>query len=366
MATITLEGLSKRFGDFVALKALDLEVRNQEFMALLGPSGCGKTTTMNLISGMLQPSEGRILFGGRDVTHIPMLQRGVGFVFQNYAIFTHMTVRDNLSFGLRVRRLPGAEIDKRVGAIAELMQLTPLLDSRADKLSVNILQRIAIGRSAIVEPAIFLLDEPLSNVDAAFRQVMRTELKSLQRQFKQTMVYVTHDQLEAMTMADRIAVMDHGVLQQVGTPLDIYNSPCNVFVARFIGSPGMNLLSGHLTSRNGHVAIDLGVAGCIEPVAGPLTRAAEEAKTREVLVGVRPEDLVVEQGEGTAPLNLVVSFIERVGHRTIVHLSAGTETVKMTTHHAFRATLGSLLPLRLRANSMRLFDEASGLALSAE
>lgn len=366
MARINLNGLSKRFGNFVALKALDLEVRNQEFMALLGPSGCGKTTTMNLISGMLEPSEGHILFGGHDVTHIPMRRRGVGFVFQNYAIFTHMTVRENLSFGLRVRRLSRAEIDARVGAIAELMQLTPLLDSRTDKLSVNILQRIAIGRSAIVEPAIFLLDEPLSNVDAAFRQVMRTELKTLQRQFKQTMVYVTHDQLEAMTMADRIAVMDHGVLQQVGTPLDIYNSPRNVFVARFIGSPGMNLLRGRLTAEDGNIAVDLGPSGRIGPLAGPLARAAEKATSREVLVGVRPEALVVGEDAAAAPLTMEVSFVERVGHRTIVHLGAGAETIKMTTHHEFRTTLGSLLPLQLRANSLRLFDESSGLALGAE
>src|SRR3984885_7017477 len=246
MAAITLENLSKNFGAFAALKELNLEVRDREFVALLGPSGCGKTTTMNLISGLLHPSVGRILFDTRDVTPIPMDRRGVGFVFQNYAIFTHMTVRQNLAFGLRVRRLPPSEINRRVGAIAEMMQLTKLLDSRTDKLSVNILQRIAIGRSAIVEPAIFLLDEPLSNVDAAFRQVMRTELKHLQPQFKQTMVYVTHDQLEAMTMADRIAVMDHGVLQQVGTPLEVYNDPANLFVADFIGSPGMNRLSGRL------------------------------------------------------------------------------------------------------------------------
>jgi len=360
MATITLNNLSKHFGNFIALKELNLEVRNQEFMALLGPSGCGKTTTMNLISGVLEPTQGRILFGGHDVSHIPMRQRGVGFVFQNYAIFTHMTVRENLGFGLRVRRTSQAEIDRRVSAIAELLQLAPLLDSRTNNLSVNILQRIAIGRSAIVEPAIFLLDEPLSNVDAAFRQVMRTELKTLQRQFKATMVYVTHDQLEAMTMADRITVMDHGVLQQVGTPLEIYNRPCNVFVARFIGSPGMNLLNGRLTSQNGNIVVDLGPAGRTDPLAGPLARAAEKALNRDILVGIRPEDLVVAEG-AAAPLTMAVSFVERIGYRAVIHLNAGTQAAKMITHNAFRATLGSLLPLR--ANSLWLFDQSSGLAL---
>jgi multiple sugar transport system ATP-binding protein len=261
MSTIRLENLVKKFGDFIALKTMDLEIADGEFMALLGPSGCGKSTTMNMIAGMEEPTSGRILFGDRNMSGVPMGRRGVGFVFQNYAIFTHMTVRQNLSYGPRMHGAPKAETDRRVGAIAELLQLTALLDRRADRLSVNILQRVAIGRSAIMEPVIFLLDEPLSNVDAAFRAVMRTELKHLQRQFRQTMVYVTHDQLEAMTMADRIAVMDHGVLQQVGTPLDVYNNPANVFVARFIGAPGMNLLPGRPAESDRGLVIDLGLVG---------------------------------------------------------------------------------------------------------
>ncbi|TJV28313.1 MAG: ABC transporter ATP-binding protein, partial [Mesorhizobium sp.] len=244
MSAIHLQNLVKKFGDFTALKTMDLAIADGEFMALLGPSGCGKSTTMNMIAGMEEPTSGKILFGERDMEGVPMGRRGVGFVFQNYAIFTHMSVRQNLAYGPKMRDAPKAETDRRVGAIAEMLQLTALLDRKADRLSVNILQRVAIGRSAIMEPAIFLLDEPLSNVDAAFRALMRTELKQLQRQFRQTMVYVTHDQLEAMTMADRIAVMDHGVLQQVGTPLEVYNNPANVFVAGFIGAPGMNLLRG--------------------------------------------------------------------------------------------------------------------------
>jgi len=198
MTAIRLENLVKRFGTFTALKTMDLDIDNGEFMALLGPSGCGKSTTMNIIAGMEEPSGGRVLFDGRDMNGVPMGRRGVGFVFQNYAIFTHMTVRQNLSYGLRMRGVPRPELERRVRAIAEFLQLETLLDRRSAGLSVNILQRLAIGRSAIMEPAIFLLDEPLSNVDAAFRAVMRTELKHLQRQFRQTMVYVTHDQLEAI------------------------------------------------------------------------------------------------------------------------------------------------------------------------
>jgi multiple sugar transport system ATP-binding protein len=361
MSSISLEGLTKRFGDFVAVDSLDLRVENGEFLALLGPSGCGKSTTMNMICGMLRPTEGRILFGERDVVDVDMGQRKVGFVFQTYAIFTHMTVRQNLEYGLRMQNLPKAEVERRTLAMAELLQLTPLLDSRTSKLSVNILQRIAIGRSAIIEPAIFLLDEPLSNVDAAFRAVMRTELKGLQRQFGQTMVYVTHDQLEAMTMADRIAVMDQGVLQQVDTPLDIYNKPRNLFVARFIGSPGMNLFAGRLTEENGRVIVDLGAAG--RPVlAGGLGAAARKASRGEVVLGIRPEDLTAQRG-GKGDMVLDVVLIERVGNRAIVHLEGRGHAAKMVADADFQAGTGESLPLVLNPARLRLFDAHSGLAL---
>ncbi|NBZ87169.1 ABC transporter ATP-binding protein [Stagnihabitans tardus] len=318
MTAIHLQGLTKRFGPFTALQPMDLEIRDGEFLALLGPSGCGKSTTMNMIAGMEKPTGGRILFGDRDMGAVPMARRGVGFVFQNYAIFTHMTVRQNLDYGLR---MAGVDPGPRTAAMAELLGLTDLLDRPSQGLSVNILQRLAIGRSAIMEPAIFLLDEPLSNVDAAFRAVMRTELKSLQRQFRQTMVYVTHDQLEAMTMADRIAVMDHGVLQQVGTPLQVYNRPANTFVARFLGAPGMNLLPGHAVQSGSAVQVDLGPIGLTPPLPGPASGP--------VTYGFRPEEVTLDPA---SPLKLPVTHVERIGARCIVHLGpvkavfpAGTE-----------------------------------------
>ena len=224
MASIELVNLTKKFGDLVAVNNLNLEIPDKKFVALLGPSGCGKTTTMNMIAGIEAPSEGSILFGGEDMRTIPANKRDVGFVFQNYAIFTHMTVRKNLEFGLRVRGVEKSEIARRVQNMADLMRLNDRIDWRTSKLSVNELQKVAIGRSAITEPEIFLLDEPLSNLDAAFRAFMRTELKHLQHEFQQTMVYVTHDQIEAMSLADRIAVMDLGLLQQYGTPNEVYNS----------------------------------------------------------------------------------------------------------------------------------------------
>lgn len=361
MSAIHLQNLVKTFGDFTALKTMDLAIADGEFMALLGPSGCGKSTTMNMIAGMEEPTSGKILFGERDMAGVPMGRRGVGFVFQNYAIFTHMTVRQNLAYGPRMRGAAKAEIDRRVGAIAEMLQLTPLLDRKADRLSVNILQRIAIGRSAIMEPAIFLLDEPLSNVDAAFRAVMRTELKQLQRQFRQTMVYVTHDQLEAMTMADRIAVMDHGVLQQVGTPLEVYNNPANVFVARFIGAPGMNLLKGKPAESDRGVVIDLGPLGVTPPLPDDLASALRGARG-DVLYGFRPEQAMLVESGG---ISLPVSFVERIGARTIVHLGQGENAVKAVFDNDVGLSVGHAATIAPIAQSVRIFDAASGVAVNA-
>ena len=360
MSAIHLQGLSKQFGDFTALKTMDLDIADGEFMALLGPSGCGKTTTMNMIAGMEDPTQGRILFGERDMARVPMGRRGVGFVFQNYAIFTHMTVRQNLAYGPRMHGASASEIDRRVGAIAELLQLTPLLDRKADRLSVNILQRVAIGRSAILEPAIFLLDEPLSNVDAAFRAVMRTELKHLQRQFKQTMVYVTHDQLEAMTMADRIAVMDHGVLQQVGSPIEVYNNPANVFVARFIGSPGMNLLAGRPAESDRGLVVDLGPVGQTPPLP---TQLAQRLRTHkgDVLFGFRPEQAAIA-AEGSG-LSAPVTFVERIGARIIVHLGMGESAMKVVLDNDAGVSFGASAVVTPNMESARLFEQTTGAAI---
>jgi multiple sugar transport system ATP-binding protein len=290
---------------------------------------------------------------------VSMGKRGVGFVFQNYAIFTHMSVYENLAYGLRVRKLPEAEIDRRVTAIADFLQLTPLLKQPSAKLSVNILQRLAIGRSAIVEPAIFLLDEPLSNVDAAFRAVMRTELKHLQRQFKQTMVYVTHDQLEAMTMADRIAVMDHGVLQQTGSPVEVYNNPSNTFVAGFLGSPGMNLVKGKLTEVGGSLTVDLGEFGRSALLNDGLAHAARARKVSEVYYGFRPEQASMT----AAPDGLPVFFVERIGARTIVHAGRNKALVKIVLDNDNGLEAGMAARLSVNKDAVRLFDAGTGQAI---
>jgi multiple sugar transport system ATP-binding protein len=358
MSAITLSGISKHFGSVVALREMDLKIGDKEFVALLGPSGCGKTTTMNIISGVEAPTSGRVRFDDADVTDMPIGRRGIGFVFQNYAIFTHMSVRQNLAYGLRVRKLPQAEIDRRVHQVAELLGITAFLDRPCTKLSVNILQRLAIGRSAAVEPAIFLLDEPLSNVDAAFRAVMRTELRDLQRTLGQTMVYVTHDQLEAMSMADRIAVMDHGRLLQVGTPVEFYSRPLNTFVAQFMGSPSMNLLKARLAGDSDRPVAELGALGTLSD----LPTTARASASQDILLGVRPEDIAI-----TAPdcgtLVMEVNFVERIGARTIVHAGPPGAEIKIVEGNGFPVAIGDRVGLVPDPARIRLFDAGSGQAV---
>ncbi len=364
MAAIRLSHLTKKFGAFTAVDALDLLIPDKEFVALLGPSGCGKTTTMNMIAGIEQATEGQILFDDRDVRRLPPNQRDVGFVFQNYAIFTHMTVYDNLAFGLSVRKLARAEIDRRVREMAALMRLEDRLEWPSSKLSVNELQKVAIGRSAITEPAIFLLDEPLSNLDAAFRAFMRTELKHLQHQFQQTMVYVTHDQIEAMSLADRIAVMNLGELQQYGTPAEVYNRPRNTFVANFMGSPSMNLLPCRLIAEAGALCFGFGEAGRLDAGGdGAMQHRARAAAGAEVIFGVRPEDLEIAPPDGPGGLKGVVSFVEPVGPRTIVHLKLAEQTVKVAKEKRYKVSIGAAVRVTAPMAKCHLFDAASGEAI---
>ena len=367
MASIELVNLTKTYGNLVAVDALDLRIEDKAFVALLGPSGCGKTTTMNLISGILKPTAGEIRFDGEDVRGVPAGKRDVGFVFQNYAIFTHLSVYKNISFGLEIRRRPKAEIEARVREVAALVGLTGRLADKASNLGVNELQRLAIARSAVINPKIFLLDEPLSNLDAAFRAEMRTELKRLQHRLRQTMVYVTHDQLEAMSMADRIAVMDHGVLQQYDTPLRIYNQPRNLFVARFIGSPSMNLLSCRLITESDSASLDFGPLGRILVTGEVLPAQCAQAKTPEVIIGVRPEDITLRPGHDRSDgLAMTVSFVERIASRSIVHLREGKQVVKAVERNNYRVELGEPMTVTITPDACRLFDAISGLAIAAE
>jgi len=364
MAAITLSKLTKRFGDLTAVNNLDLEIKDKEFVALLGPSGCGKTTTMNMIAGIETPSDGTLLFDGADMRNVPSSKRDVGFVFQNYAIFTHLTVRKNLAFGLEVRGVSTNDVNRRVNEMARLMRLEDRLESRTAKLSVNELQKVAIGRSAITEPAIFLLDEPLSNLDAAFRAFMRTELKHLQHQFQQTMVYVTHDQIEAMSLADRIAVMDQGLLQQYGSPIEVYNSPTNTFVANFMGSPSMNLVPCVLGESSGTYTLDFGEGGIARVEDEALAARCKQARNAQLIFGARPEDIELVERSGTAAgIDMRVTFVEPIGPRTTIHLEAGERQIKVSKDKQYPIDIGTEVRAMLPRGKCHIFDAGSGQAI---
>jgi multiple sugar transport system ATP-binding protein len=366
MASIELIDLCKSFNSVVAVDKLSLAIKDNEFVALLGPSGCGKSTTMNMIAGIESPTSGKIRFDGRDISGLPANKRGIGFVFQNYAIFTHLSVRENLAFALRVRSTPRRTIEKRIDDIAQLMRLTDKLDWPSSRLSVNEMQKLAIGRSAIAEPAIFLLDEPLSNVDAAFRAFMRTELKHLQRTLNQTMVYVTHDQIEAMSLADRIAVIDKGVLQQFGTPEEVYNAPTNTFVANFMGSPSMNLLRARIVGEG--EGLEFAGAGIIPVGAGGnLSSRLQKHLSPDVTFGVRPEDVELASPEDPrGGLVLKATFIEPIGPRATIHFGVGETKMKVITEKRFRTELGATHKLVMPERKCHLFDVIHGSALRAE
>ena len=360
MSSVTLEGTSKKFDDFTAVREMDLAIDNGEFVAILGPSGCGKTTTMNMIAGIEDVTHGTIRFDGRNVTNVPMQNRGVGFVFQNYAIFTHMSVRQNLAFGLEVQGVAKHDINRRVGEMAEFMALSHRIDEPSAGLSVNEMQKLAIGRSAIVEPSIFLLDEPLSNLDAAFREKMRAELRGLQRALKQTMVYVTHDQIEAMGLADRIAVMNHAVLQQFDTPTNIYARPANAFVARFMGAPSMNIVHARIT--DGGVMIggrEADFVSLSDRVSPPLT----SGKSRDILLGFRPEELSVADVGTPGSIDADVALVETVGRRKIVHLVSGTTTFLAVFDRSVPISAGEAIGVKIDPQKIHLFDAETELRL---
>jgi multiple sugar transport system ATP-binding protein len=362
MSSITLQNLSKHFGTLRAVDNLDLEVPHGSFTALLGPSGCGKTTTMNMISGLETPTIGEVFFDERPMSTVAIGDRNVGFVFQNYAIFTHMSVYENLAFGLKSQprrtRADKAEIDRRVKAVAETVGLSAALDRPAARLSVNDLQKVALGRSMIMEPTIFLLDEPFSNLDSAFRAYMRAELKRIQHEVGQTMVYVTHDQVEAMGMADRIAVMDLGRLQQYGSPEDLYERPANTFVARFIGSVLNNFLPARYADGALHVGDGSVAVGDRRDVFERHDSAAGLTAT------IRPERVrVVDPGSDEATIRAQVTLVEPLGPKDIVHLEHQGTDVRVVVPPDRRPAIGSALGLHFDPAQVHVFDDATGLAV---
>ena len=353
MASVSLEQLTKKFADVVAVDELTLEIPDGQFVAILGPSGCGKTTSMNMIAGLEVPTSGDVLIGGIRVNEFPPGNRSVGFVFQNWAIFGHLSVTRNLEYGLRALKVSRAARRAEVGRIASLLQLEEVLDRRAGELSANQMQQVALGRSMIARPAIFLLDEPFSNLDAAFRSRMRAELKHLQRELGQTMIYVTHDQLEAISMADKIAVMNLGVLQQYDSPEGVYRRPANRFVAEFIGDPPMNVIDGSAES-NGKGLVFRGPG--FELPLGAQDRWASIPTGHQVAVGIRPEHvLIAPEGESGA-VDAAVELIEEMTRRSIGHFRVGDALVRGVFVSGKAPRAGDRVRLALVPEALHVFS----------
>jgi len=361
MATIALEGLVKRYGQTTAVHGIDLSVNDGEFVVLVGPSGCGKSTTLRMIAGLEDISGGTIRIDGRVVNEMEPKDRNIAMVFQNYAIYPHMTVAQNIGFGLYTSKLLEPEKRKRIEEVAKVLGLESLLDRRPSQLSGGQRQRVAIGRAMVRNPAAFLFDEPLSNLDAQLRTQMRIEIKKLHQRLGTTIVFVTHDQVEAMTMADRIVVMRDGRILQVGTPMELYENPTDVFTARFIGSPTMNLLPARLTEDVGRRAAALDALGA----AVPIPEGVESANGSEVLVGVRPHDFVVtgEARQGGLTLTGEVSVVEPLGSETLVHLEIGGTSLIASAPSKTIPKAGERVTVHAQPGSLYMFDSKSERAL---
>ena len=346
MARVQLIAVGKRWGDTVAVQPMSLDIADGEFLVLLGPSGCGKTTTMRMVAGLEEPSEGEIRIGGCRINELEPKDRDVAMVFQSYGLYPNMTVQENIAFPLKIRGLPAAQIGPAVALAAQRVELTDYLQRRPKELSGGQRQRVALARAIVRQPAVFLMDEPLSNLDAKLRVSMRAHLKHLHHELGVTTIYVTHDQIEAMTLADRVVVMSRAQIQQVGTPESIYNDPANLFVAGFIGAPPMNLIEGEL-QRGVFLA-----QGVRLPGFGQLTQL-------RVVLGVRAEDLsVASVAAGAAVQGEVFSF-ELTGDATLATLRAGAGLVVARADKTFRASMGSRLGLDVAAARCFLFDAST-------
>ncbi|VTU17608.1 ABC transporter ATP-binding protein [Variovorax sp. PBL-E5] len=354
MAEVILSQVRKRFGAVDVIHGLDLHVRDGEFLALVGPSGCGKSTLLRMIAGLESVTHGSIGIGARDVTELDPKDRDIAMVFQNYALYPHMTVAANMGFSLEHRGSPKAEIAERVRRAAEILGLSQLLERRPRQLSGGQRQRVAMGRAIVRDPQVFLFDEPLSNLDAQLRIVMRGEIKSLHQRLRTTTLYVTHDQVEAMTMADRIVVLNAGRVEQVGSPLELFDRPANRFVAAFIGSPAMNFIPGRCTAEG------FAAGGVLLPL--PAESGAAHAG-REAVYGIRPEHFErCAAGEG---LPAQVMLVEPLGSETQLVLRLGDAQVIALFHERLSAAPGDVLHLRPKGHAAHLFDARSGVRMVA-
>ncbi|MBC7338811.1 MAG: sn-glycerol-3-phosphate ABC transporter ATP-binding protein UgpC [Firmicutes bacterium] len=366
MATVQLHHVTKQFGDVTAVHDFSLEIDDGEFLVLVGPSGCGKSTLLRVVAGLEEVTSGEIYIDDRLVNHVAPKDRDVAMVFQNYALYPHMNVYDNLAFGLRMRRVARDEIDRRVRQAAEILGLADLLRRRPAQLSGGQRQRVALGRAIVREPKVFLMDEPLSNLDAKLRVEMRTELARLHQRLRVTTIYVTHDQTEAMTMGSRIVVMKDGRIQQVASPLELYEQPANLFVAGFIGSPPMNFVRGTLEPRDGDLWF--AAAGISIRVPGALAGATAGLGGHPIVLGVRPEDILVDpERVRVLPdhrVEALVEVVEPLGADAFVHLLAGEQRLTARVPGRVKVRVGDRLTVAPDPDRIHLFDPATEQALS--
>ncbi|MEZ4563481.1 MAG: ABC transporter ATP-binding protein [Thermomicrobiales bacterium] len=373
--TIVLTDITKTYGASPpAVRGVSLEIQDGEFFTLLGPSGCGKTTTLRMIAGLEAVTSGRIELKGRDVTNVPARDRDVAMVFQSYALYPHMTVRQNLGLNLQVRKVPKSEIRQRVADVGRMLQLENLLDRKPGQLSGGQRQRVALGRAIIRRPNVFLMDEPLSNLDLKLREETRTELKKLHENLRITTVYVTHDHSEALVLSDRIAVMNDGVLLQVGDPHEVYRRPADVFVARFIGSPSINVFAGNLKRHGTQLVVEMpgpdeGSGGLARPIN--LARQVSPASGK-VLVGIRPEDLTLHRDPAPGRLRAIVEFVQPMGALSYAvlripggkHLAPGREEIMAAIGPDDVYDRAEAVWLDIRGNRFTLFDQESGRTIA--
>ena len=365
MASVTYEHITKRFGDVIAVNDMSIEVQDREFLVFVGPSGCGKTTSLRLLAGLEEITEGNIYIGDRLVNDVAPKDRNIAMVFQSYALYPHMSVYDNMAFGLKLRKTPKAEIDRRVKESAGILGIEELLDRKPKQLSGGQRQRVAVGRAIVREPQVFLMDEPLSNLDAKLRVATRAELSKLHQRLETTFIYVTHDQMEAMTMGTRICVQRDGILQQLDTPQVLYNSPGNIFVAGFIGSPSMNFFDVTVVGTKEEMYLDGGTFKVQVPAhkAEPLV----EYMGKQVVFGVRPEDVsdpeFAPPGISGAPVKVSVDVTELMGNEVFLYLITGTKSFIARVDPRTSARVGQEVEVLLNMENLHAFDRDTEVAV---
>jgi len=361
MSGVKLEKIAKAYGDLEVVHGIDLEVEEKEFVVLVGPSGCGKSTTLRMIAGLEEITSGDISIDGRIVNRVAPKDRDVAMVFQNYALYPHLKVFENIAFGLRIRKEPKEHIAKTVAEVSEILGLTPYLDRRPAELSGGQRQRGAMGRAIVRHPKVFLFDEPLSNLDAKLRTQMRAEIKRLHKRLGATSVYVTHDQVEAMTLADRIVVMNDGYIEQIGSPMDLFTNPANTFVASFIGSPPMNQLPGKITTSR------TGLQATVNDSAFSLPDNINVVDGQSVVVGVRPEHFSLNADNGASAIPISLELVEPLGSEALLHASIGEHPLIVKTEtHGDIDHLSSITHVYAPANFVSVFDAKTGAALTGK